>query len=102
MLFPSILFFCCVGTFSVNNSLEDVYITAAFGLLGYVFLRLSLDPAQLMLGDLENHPVPAVLCLKRVQDRRQVILELHVDDSANDLRDFSDCVGCSHIVLVAN
>jgi TctA family transporter len=50
VLFPSILFFCCVGTYSVNNNLEDVFITAAFGLVGYVFLRLALDPAPLMLG----------------------------------------------------
>ena len=50
VLFPCILFFVCIGTFSVNNSLEDVLVTAAFGLLGYVFLRLELDPAPLMLG----------------------------------------------------
>ncbi|MGE5095204.1 MAG: tripartite tricarboxylate transporter permease [Betaproteobacteria bacterium] len=50
VLFPAILFFCCVGTYSVNNSLEDVFVTASFGLLGYMFLRLSLDPAPLMLG----------------------------------------------------
>jgi len=50
VLFPAILFFCCVGTYSVNNSLEDVFVTAAFGLMGYVMLRLSLDPAPLMLG----------------------------------------------------
>jgi len=50
VLFPAILFFCAVGTYSINNSVEDVFTTAAFGLLGYVFLRLSLDPAPLMLG----------------------------------------------------
>jgi TctA family transporter len=50
VLFPSILFFCCIGTYSVNNSLDDVFITAAFGFLGYVFLRLELDPAPLILG----------------------------------------------------
>lgn len=50
MLFPSILFFCCIGTSSVNNSLEDIYITAAFGLMGYMFMRLELDAAPLMLG----------------------------------------------------
>ncbi len=50
VLFPAILFFCCVGTFSVNNNLEDIYTTAAFGLLGYVFMRLDLDAAPLMLG----------------------------------------------------
>ena len=50
VLFPSILFFCCIGTYSVNNNLDDVFITAAFGLIGYVFLRLGLDAAPLMLG----------------------------------------------------
>jgi len=50
VLFPSILFFCCIGTFSVNNNLDDIFITAVFGLFGYVFLRLDLDPAPLLLG----------------------------------------------------
>src|SRR5438067_1596673 len=39
VLFPSILFFCCIGTYSVNNNLQDVLITAGFGLMGYLLLR---------------------------------------------------------------
>ena len=50
VLFPSILFFCCIGTFSVNNNLDDIFITVAFGFIGYVFMRLDLDAAPLMLG----------------------------------------------------
>src|SRR3954465_4989778 len=50
VLFPSILFFCCIGTYSVNNNLNDIFITATFGLLGYVMMRLDLEPAPLMLG----------------------------------------------------
>ena len=50
VLFPAILFFCCIGTFSVNNNLDDIYITAAFGLLGYILMRLEMDAAPLMLG----------------------------------------------------
>src|SRR5512142_1467779 len=50
VLFPAILFFCAVGTYSVNNSLEDVFVTAVFGFIGYMFLRLDLDAAPLMLG----------------------------------------------------
>ena len=50
VLFPSILFFCCIGTYSVNNNLDDIYITALFGLMGYMFMRLELDAAPLMLG----------------------------------------------------
>lgn len=50
VLFPSILFFCCIGTYSVNNNFQDIIVTAGFGLVGYTFLRLDLDPAPLMLG----------------------------------------------------
>ncbi len=50
VLFPAILFFCCVGTYSVNNSLDDIYITVVFGALGYMFSQLDLDPPPLMLG----------------------------------------------------
>ena len=50
VLFPSILFFCCVGTFSINNNLDDVYVTATFGVIGYLFLRLDLEAAPLLLG----------------------------------------------------
>ena len=50
MLFPAIIFFCCIGTFSINNNLTDIYTTALFGLIGYVFLRLGMEPAPLILG----------------------------------------------------
>jgi TctA family transporter len=50
VLFPSILFFCCIGTYSVNNNLDDVFVTAVFGFAGYMFMRLDLDAAPLMLG----------------------------------------------------
>ena len=50
VLFPSILFFCCIGTYSVNNNVNDIFITATFGLLGYCMMRLDLDAAPLMLG----------------------------------------------------
>lgn len=50
VLFPAILFFCCIGTFSINNNLDDIYITVVFGVLGYLFMRLELDPSPLMLG----------------------------------------------------
>ena len=49
-LFPSILFFCCLGSFSVNNNLYDILVTTVFGVLGYALMRLHLDPAPLMLG----------------------------------------------------
>ena len=50
VLFPAILFFCCIGTYSVNNNLDDIFVTALFGLGGYLFARLDMDAAPLMLG----------------------------------------------------
>lgn len=50
ILFPSILFFCCIGTFSVHNNVYDIFMTCGFGILGYIFIRAKLDLAPLMLG----------------------------------------------------
>ena len=46
-----------------------------------------------MLGDLEHEALALVLGLQRVQDRRQVAFELHVDDGADDLGDVSGGIG---------
>ena len=43
-----------------------------------------------MLGNFEHEAVAPVVGFKRVQDRRQVIVELHVDDSAHNLADPSN------------
>lgn len=49
-LFPCILFFCCIGTYSINNNIEDLYTTALFGLLGFAFIHLHLEAAPLLMG----------------------------------------------------
>jgi TctA family transporter len=50
LLYPAILLFCCIGVYSLSNSTFDVYVTATFGLLGYVFAKLECEPAPLILG----------------------------------------------------
>jgi TctA family transporter len=50
LLYPSILLFCCVGVYSLSNAPYDVMLTAVFGLLGYVFVKLECEPAPLILG----------------------------------------------------
>ena len=49
-LFPSILMFVCVGNYSLNNSSMDIYLAAGLGIVGYLFLKLSCEPAPLILG----------------------------------------------------
>ncbi len=49
-LYPAILVFCCIGVYTVNNTVFDVYITATFGIIGYLFFKLGCEPAPLLLG----------------------------------------------------
>ncbi|HEX2825059.1 MAG TPA: tripartite tricarboxylate transporter permease [Burkholderiales bacterium] len=49
-LFPSIIMFCAVGNYSINNSSMDVYLCALFGILGYILVKLECEPAPLILG----------------------------------------------------
>jgi TctA family transporter len=50
LLFPSILLFCAIGVYSLNNSSFEVALAALFGLMGYVFYKLGCEPAPLVLG----------------------------------------------------
>ena len=50
MLFPIIMAFCCIGVYSVNANIYDLFAVAFFGLLGYVLLKLRCEPAPLLLG----------------------------------------------------
>jgi len=50
LLYPAILAFCCIGVYSINNTVFDVYVTVVFGVIGYVFYKLKCEPAPLILG----------------------------------------------------
>ena len=50
LLYPGIIAFCCIGAFSVNNNLFDVYAMALFGVVGYALIKLDFEPAPLLLG----------------------------------------------------
>lgn len=49
-LFPTIIALCAIGVFSVNNSLFDVYAMAFFGVAGYFFRKLEVEPAPMLLA----------------------------------------------------
>jgi len=50
LLYTSIILFCCIGVYSINSSVFDVYLTIAFGILGYILIKLEFEPAPLLLG----------------------------------------------------
>lgn len=49
-LFPAILVFCCIGVYSINNNVWDVWVAIFFGFAGYVFGKLGCETAPLVLG----------------------------------------------------
>ncbi len=50
LLYPAILLFCCIGVYSIQNNVFDVYLTVLFGVLGWIFVKLECEPAPLLLG----------------------------------------------------
>ena len=49
-LYPSAMFFVCIGVYAANNDMFQVGETLAFGIFGYVLMRLGFHPAPILLG----------------------------------------------------
>lgn len=49
-LFPSIVLFCAIGVYSTNNNTFDIWLVALFGVIGYGFIKMGVEPAPLLLG----------------------------------------------------
>lgn len=50
LLFPAVLVFICIGTFAVRNSVFDLWMVVAFGVIGYTMRLLEFPAAPLLLG----------------------------------------------------
>ena len=50
LMFPSIVIFCAIGIYSINNAPVDVILAGAFGLVGYWLIKHDFEPAPLLLG----------------------------------------------------
>ena len=50
MLFPAILVFCTIGVYSLNYNTFDIFMFAAFGIVGYLWSKLGCEGAPLLLG----------------------------------------------------
>jgi putative tricarboxylic transport membrane protein len=49
-LFPAILVFCIIGSYSLNNNIGDVVVMAVFGVVGYLLKRHDFEAAPLVLA----------------------------------------------------
>lgn len=50
LVFPVVLILCMIGAYAVNNSIFDVWVMLAFGILGYFLRRYGFDAAPIVLG----------------------------------------------------
>jgi putative tricarboxylic transport membrane protein len=50
LLFPAIMAFSAIGIYSVNNSSFEIYLTALFGIFGFICVKLGFPPAPMLLG----------------------------------------------------
>jgi TctA family transporter len=50
VLFPVIVVFACIGTYSLGQNPWHVFAVAVFGALGFVLIRAGCEPAPLLLG----------------------------------------------------
>jgi len=49
-LFSSIILFCLVGSYTINNSLTDMYVMILFGIVGYLMNKFDYEPVPLILA----------------------------------------------------
>jgi TctA family transporter len=49
-LYPAIILFVCIGTYSVGRSVFDVFMVVVFGALGYLLRMLRFPIAPVLLG----------------------------------------------------
>lgn len=50
VLFHLILFFCVIGSYSVNNNTFDVFMMLLFGIIGYILRKFQYEPAPLIMS----------------------------------------------------
>jgi putative tricarboxylic transport membrane protein len=49
-LIPSVLVFCLIGSYAINNSLFDIGVLIISGFIGFVLRKLSFSVAPIILG----------------------------------------------------
>jgi putative tricarboxylic transport membrane protein len=50
ILAPIIVLFCCIGVYSIRNTVFDIWVMGIFGVIGYIFRKVDLDPGPLILA----------------------------------------------------
>jgi putative tricarboxylic transport membrane protein len=49
-LSPTILLFCLLGVYTINNNPIDIFVMIFFGLIGYLMKKFGFEPAPFVMG----------------------------------------------------
>ena len=49
-LYPTVVVLICVGVYSIDNSIFDIWMTLLFGVIGYVLRLFRFEPTPLLIG----------------------------------------------------
>jgi putative tricarboxylic transport membrane protein len=50
LLYPAILVLICIGVYSINNNVFDIYVVLLMGVAGYGLRLLGFEPAPMLIG----------------------------------------------------
>lgn len=50
LMYPTIIVLICVGVYSLNNNVFDIWLTLVFGVMGYLMKLFRFEPAPLLIG----------------------------------------------------
>jgi TctA family transporter len=56
-LYPAVLIFACIGTYSVSNSSFDILMTAGFAVFGFFCAKLECEAAPFLLAFILGTPM---------------------------------------------
>ncbi len=49
-MYPTIIVLICIGVYSLNNNVFDIWLTLFFGIAGYLMRLFRFEPAPLLIG----------------------------------------------------
>ena len=55
IMFPAIVLFCCIGTYTVGNTVFDIWVMLLFGLLGIFFYKVGASRRPSSLVSCSGH-----------------------------------------------
>jgi putative tricarboxylic transport membrane protein len=56
ILFPIIFIFCVIGSYSIRNSIFDIFVMMAFGIIGYFMRRLAIPVVPMLIAFILAQP----------------------------------------------